>query len=142
MRSMVEGALRAPAVTRGRARRLRREMTLPEVLLWQALRKQRLPGLRFRRQHPVGAYILDFFCPSAHLAVEVDGSAHDHAARVEHDERRGIWLAQRGITVLRIPAVDVLKNLESVVLAIEQAASPSGALRAPPPPLCGGGSES
>lgn len=134
--------MRAPDKTFSRARRLRRNMSLPEVVLWQALRKGRLEGLRFRRQHPIGPYILDFYCASAHLAVEVDGFAHDTAARVRHDEHRQAWLAQRGITVLRVRATDVLRDerLEGVLSAIEQAATaPSGALREPPPPRGGGG---
>jgi very-short-patch-repair endonuclease len=58
-----------------RARELRRQMSLPEIVLWQALRKARLGGLRFRRQHPIGPYIVDFYCPAARLAIEVDGFA-------------------------------------------------------------------
>jgi very-short-patch-repair endonuclease len=135
--------MRAPNKTFSRARELRREMSLPEVVLWQALRKGRLAGLRFRRQHPIGPYILDFYCPSARLAVEVDGFAHDTAPRVRHDESRQAWLTQRRVTVLRIPASDVLRDerLETVLLYIEQAATcaPSGSLRSPPPPRSGGG---
>ena len=123
--------MRAPDKTVNRARKLRREMSLPEIVLWQALRKRRLPGLRFRRQHPVGPYILDFYCSAAHLAVEVDGLAHDTAAQACHDERRQAWLAQQEIRVLRIRARDVLRDedLERVLLAIERAAAaPSGSL--------------
>ena len=142
MRSMV-GAMRAPDKTFSRARELRRKMSLPEVVLWQALRNGKLAGLRFRRQHPIGPYILDFYCPSARLAVEVDGLAHDSAARVRYDDNRQAWLAQRGITVLRIGAGDVLQDqrLEGVLLGIERAAArtPSGEIRSPPPPRRGGG---
>ena len=140
MRSMVEGALRAPSRTFAQARALRRRMSVPEIVLWQALRKGRLAGLRFRRQHPVGPYILDFYCPAARLAVEVDGLAHDNAARVSHDQRREAWLAQRRIRVLRVRAEQVLRDekLEAALVAIEQAAlAPSGALRTPPPPPAG-----
>ena len=84
--------MRAPSPTFKRARELRRKMTLPEVVLWRALRKGRLAGLRIRRQHPIGPYILDFYCPSARLAIEVDGSVHDITAQVRHDERRAAWL--------------------------------------------------
>jgi very-short-patch-repair endonuclease len=143
MRSMVEGVLRAQDQTLNRARELRREMSLPEVVLWQTLRKGGLAGLRFRRQHPIGPYILDFYCPSARLAVEVDGLSHDNAAQVRHDEKREAWLAERGVTVLRVRAGDVLRDerLEGVLLAIERAAAaaPSGSLRAPPPPRGRGG---
>jgi very-short-patch-repair endonuclease len=140
MRSMVEGVLRAPNRTIEQARVLRRQMSLPEVVLWQALRQKRLVGLRIRRQHPVGPYILDFYCPAARLAIEVDGFAHDTAIRARRDERRRAWLSQRGITVLRVRAGDVLRDesLEGVLLEIENTArfdiTPSGALCAPPPP--------
>ncbi|HTT85199.1 MAG TPA: endonuclease domain-containing protein [Rhizomicrobium sp.] len=60
-------------------------MTLPEVLLWNALRGGQLQNLRFRRQHPVGPYILDFYCPSARLAVEVDGAVHSRERQCNHD---------------------------------------------------------
>ena len=73
------GQVRAPILTFKRARKLRTKMSLPEVLLWQALRSQHMAGLRFRRQHPVGPYILDFYRASARLAVEIDGTAHDSA---------------------------------------------------------------
>ena len=80
--------MRAPDRTFQRARHLRRGMSLPEIVLWQALRKLRLGGLRFRRQHPIGPYILDFYCPSARLAIEVDGFAHDTVAEAHRDARR------------------------------------------------------
>jgi very-short-patch-repair endonuclease len=118
--------MRASILTFKRARTLRRKMTLPEVLLWQELRGARLNGLRFRRQHPVGPYILDFFCPSSRLAVEVDGKLHDHPVQIQHDQRREEWLAEKGIKVLRIGAADILRdrNMESVLAYIAQAAGP------------------
>ena len=115
-RSAVEEAdrarplMRAPRSTVHRARRLRREMTLPEVLLWRALRRGQLDGLLFRRQHPFGPYVLDFFCPEHGLAIEVDGAAHDGASQAAHDERRDIWLSQQGVRVLRFRAADVLSD--------------------------------
>ena len=142
MQSMVEGVLRAQEETYGRARELRRQMTLPEVLLWQALRKRQLARFRFRRQHPIGPYILDFYCPAARLAVEVDGREHEIADQLRHDARRDAWLARRGVRVMRVPATGVLRDdeLEGVLIAIEAAlAAPSGARRAPPPPRGGGG---
>ena len=89
--------MRASDNTFERARELRRQMSLPEIVLWQALRKARLGGLRFRRQHPIGPYILDFYCPAARLALEVDGFAHDSIAEAYRDERRQAWLAQQGV---------------------------------------------
>jgi very-short-patch-repair endonuclease len=80
----------APLITRDRARDLRRRMDLPEVLLWTELRRRRLAGLRFRRQHPIGRYILDFYCHEARLAVEIDGYSHDVADRPQRDQRRDV----------------------------------------------------
>jgi len=102
------------------ARKLRRDMTLPEVLLWQFLRMQP-DGIKFRRQHPIGPFVLDFYCPSAKLGVEIDGKAHDMGERPAHDEGRTAWLAERGMQVLRIPASDVLKSAEYVADAIAAA---------------------
>jgi len=101
-------------LTLARARMLRREMTLPEVLLWKSLRRDRL-GVRFRRQHPMGPYILDFYCEPERLAVEIDGSAHDHPDQVAHDRRRTAWLELQGVTVIRYPASDILGNLAGVL---------------------------
>ena len=120
--------MRAPARTIGRARRLRRTMTLPEVILWQHLRLG-LAGLRFRRQHPIGAYVLDFYCPAAKLAIEVDGFSHDTPERIRHDDARAAWLNERHIQVLRIPARHVLDpaQLPLVLEAIASAVTPSTA---------------
>ena len=100
--------MRAPAVTIGRARQLRRRMTPPEVIVWQELRGGKLDGIRFRRQHPIGPYILDFYCSAARLAIEIDVMGHDIEERVRHDKRRRAWLAKQGVRVLSIAARDVL----------------------------------
>ena len=71
-------------------------MSLPEVLLWKEL-KGRKVGLHFRRQHPLGPYVLDFYCDEAKLAVEVDGSSHGTDNRPDRDDRRDGWLAGKGI---------------------------------------------
>ena len=104
------------------ARRLRREMSLPEVLLWQELRK-RPNGLKFRRGHPAAHYTADFYCHSARLIVEVDGEAHGHGNRPERDLRRDAWFAARDIGVMRIAARDVLRNLEGIVIGVVARAS-------------------
>ncbi|QSF53632.1 endonuclease domain-containing protein [Brevundimonas fontaquae] len=124
-------------VARARARDLRRAMTLPEVLLWQQIRSRRLDGIRFRRQHPIGPYILDFYCEDARLAVEVDGESHSLAEAVAHDRQRTEWLNTRGISVLRIPARDVLSELAAVVDQIHRQVrdQPPPPLRGPPPPV-------
>ncbi|HEX8481662.1 MAG TPA: endonuclease domain-containing protein [Allosphingosinicella sp.] len=99
------------------SRRLRRPMSLPEILLWRELR-QRPAGLKFRRQHPSGAYTLDFYCNDARLAVEVDGEAHGRADRAEKDSARDSRLAGAGIATMRIPAIEVTHDVEAVVRAI------------------------
>jgi ATP-dependent DNA helicase RecQ len=95
-----------------RARDLRREMSLPEVQLWQALRGEKLGGLKFRRQHPIAPYVLDFYCAGARLAVEIDGESHE--GRGAQDARRDAFLLDQGIRTLRIPARDVLNDLTAV----------------------------
>jgi very-short-patch-repair endonuclease len=80
--------MRAPPETIASARRLRRALSPPEVKLWSRLRL-RAPGLlAFRRQHPIGPYVLDFYCAKARLAVEIDGMSHDLGDRLERDVRR------------------------------------------------------
>ena len=125
------------AATRN-ARKLRRKMTLPEVILWHWLR-QRPDGLKFRRQHPTGPYVLDFFCSDARLAIEVDGEAHSRGNRPERDIGRDQWLAAAGIVTLRIPAVELLNDADAVLrlilaettarLPLHHPAAPAG----PPP---------
>jgi very-short-patch-repair endonuclease len=96
-----------------KARKLRRALSTPEVALWQWLRG-RPDGLKFRRQHPAGPYILDFYCPSARLAIEVDGGGHDLAEQVAHDARRDAWLQAQGYRVLRVRAVDIFRDFDAV----------------------------
>ena len=108
-----------------RAQVLRREKSLPERLLWAVLRRNRT-GLRFRCQHPAGSYVLDFYCPSAKLCVEVDGAHHDQT--VKSDERRDRWLRAQGIMVLRVSARDVLADPDAVAAWIV-ANAPCGASR-------------
>jgi very-short-patch-repair endonuclease len=130
--------MRAADETFARARRLRRDMTLPEVLLWRALRRRALDGLRFRRQHPIGRCVLDFYLPAARLAVEVDGFAHALGDNPARDSRRDAWLAGQGVRVLRVAAADVLdeERREGVLRQIAEAARhrpPPSAARTPPP---------
>ncbi|MBV8686277.1 MAG: endonuclease domain-containing protein [Alphaproteobacteria bacterium] len=116
--------LTGPPPTIQRSRRLRRAMSLPEVLLWREL-KQRPGGLKFRRQHPAGPYTADFFCHEARLIVEVDGEAHQRGDRPHRDMRRDAWFEARRFRVLRIAAVEVLSDIEAAILGIVAAADPS-----------------
>jgi very-short-patch-repair endonuclease len=107
----------APDKTVKLARKLRKEMSLPEVLLWQQLR-QRPGGFKFRKQCPQEWFVLDFACMEARLCIEVDGEAHDRGDRPERDERRDRRLLALGFETMRIPAREVLGNMEGVLAAI------------------------
>ena len=97
------------------ARKLRRQLSPPEVLLWARLRSVRP---RIRRQHPIGPYVADFYCAAIRHVFEIDGQQHDFAARAERDLERQGWLEARGITVIRIAASDVLRDPDEVANAI------------------------
>ena len=97
-----------------RARYLRGNMTDAEQRLWRALRRDQLNGLSFRRQHPLGPYTVDFYCPHLRLVVEVDGGQHAEQ-RKQADERRTQWLAEKGVTVVRYWNNEVLSNLQGVL---------------------------
>lgn len=105
--------------TRNLAKRLRRRMNLPEVRLWNRVRRNQLNGIHIRRQHPLGPYILDFFCARAGLAIELDGGAHDDARR-ERDEARDAWLAVRGVRTLRLPTSLVMEDMEAALAVIRR----------------------
>jgi very-short-patch-repair endonuclease len=100
------------------AKALRRTMSLPEVLLWKAIKGRQVDGLQFRKQHPVGPYVLDFYCDAAKLAIEVDGSSHAFGDRPARDERRDAWLAAQGIATLRLPAALILRDVDDAVRTI------------------------
>jgi len=101
--------MRSSSQTHGRARRLRRALSPPEVLIWVRLRS-RDQGLSFRRQHPVGPYVADFYCAAAKLVVEIDGASHSEAAQEAHDARRDAYMLGLGLTVLRVPAAEVMAD--------------------------------
>jgi very-short-patch-repair endonuclease len=100
------------------ARKLRKNQTDAEKLLWSILRSRQLLGLKFRRQQPIGPYILDFYCHDYKLSIELDGGQHYTNDGQKGDEDRAVSLAQRGIRILRFSNLDVLKNLEAVMLRI------------------------
>ena len=109
--------LTAPKKTVMRARQLRKAMSLPEILLWRIL-KTRHDGLKFRKQHPIGPYILDFFCFEHSIAIEIDGQSHDMGDRPERDVIRDAWLSARRIKVIRIAAKDVLADADAVAQSL------------------------
>ena len=109
------------------ARRLRREATHSEAILWRALRNRKLDGHKFRRQFPIGAFALDFYCPEAGLAVEIDGPIH--AEQQEADRQRQEILESLGIRFIRFPAAAVENDLPGVLTQIRAALTPSPAPR-------------
>ena len=100
------------------ARALRRGQTEAERRLWWLLRRKQLEGFRFRRQHPVDPYILDFYCWEQKLAIELDGSQHYDDEALAYDARRTAFLAGQGIRVLRFPNEAVFNYADDVVYAI------------------------
>ena len=111
--------MEAPKATVQRARSLRRRMTPPEARLWVALRRKALEGWRFRRQHPLGPYVLDFYCDHVRLAVEVDGQMHWVGDNQARDRRRDAWLAERGVRTLRLAASLVRDDLDTALRTID-----------------------
>ncbi len=110
-----------------RARDMRRELTTPERLLWNALRAGRLEGAKFRRQVVMGRYIVDFACRSpSMLVIEVDGDTHSE--QKQYDTTRSEFLGSRGYRVIRFTNSDVTTNLDGVLLTIQEA------LQTPPLP--------
>ena len=119
------------------ARRLRREMSLPEVLLWEHLRGQKT-GFKFRHQHPIGPYVCDFYCAAAKLAIEVDGEFHGRGDRTQRDADRDRFFVENGHRVLRVAASEVLGDIEAVVtMIVSSAARPLHQPAAGPPPRAG-----
>jgi very-short-patch-repair endonuclease len=98
------------------ARRLRQNLTPAEQKLWQALKNRQLGGLRFRCQHPVSSFILDFYCPESHLAIELDGEIHEH--QHEYDNERTAKLSRLGYRVLRFRNEAVMTDFENVLCQI------------------------
>jgi very-short-patch-repair endonuclease len=114
------------------ARRLRRDETDVERQLWHRLRNGQICDARFRRQHPAGRYILDFYCPALALAVELDGG--QHAQTGTRDRQRDEWLRQRGVTILRFWNSDVVENLNGVLefIAVKISEMSSASMRSRP----------
>jgi len=130
------------ATMKARASELRRNQTLAERELWKHLRLRQIDGVRFLRQYVVGGCILDFYAPSIHLAIELDGGQHYEPGARAHDAVRSRWLASRGIEVLRYTNLDVSRRLDDVLDDIMRAvtclkAHPPAASRRPP--SCGRG---
>ena len=100
------------------ARRLRKALTKPKLWLWLRLKARTQDGIVFRNQHPLGPYILDFYCAKVKLCVEVDGEIHTHDHQREHDKARDRRLTDRGIHVHRIIARDLLADPDATAIGV------------------------
>jgi very-short-patch-repair endonuclease len=103
-----------PAIL-ARARELRRPLTPQEAKLWGRLRRKQLYGIKFRRQHPMDRFILDFFCYQHKLVIEIDGGQHAEPEQQEYDQARTEWLEGRGLRVFRFTNRDIDTNIEGVL---------------------------
>jgi len=104
---------RISAVIRERSRALRQPQTPTEQALWRILSGRQAQGYKFRRQHPIGQFIVDFYCPVARLVVEIDGDSH--AEQGEYDQTRTDWLESQGLHVIRFANRDVKENISGVL---------------------------
>ena len=120
--------MRSERLTTQKAKGLRKNLTEAESKLWRHIRLRQLGGFKFRRQHPVGPYVLDFACVEKHLAIEVDGGQHSECA--DYDSRRSAYLETHGYKVLRFWNSEVLKNIAAVKEVIFEALCGDGS---PPP---------
>ena len=127
---------------RVRARALRQDLTKAERTIWYGLRAHRLDGASFRRQTPIGPYIVDFVSHAAKLVIEIDGGQHFEEGHEARDKRRDAFLAAKGFRVLRFSNHDVMTNragvLETIATAVREARAPS----LPSPASGGGGARS
>jgi very-short-patch-repair endonuclease len=103
------------------ARALRKAMTGVELMVWDQLRKRQIAGFKFRRQAPIGRYVVDFVCLSERLIVEVDGPSHDFT--VDADRRRALWIQSQGYRLINFTADEVLQDPETVGLTVAAALS-------------------
>ena len=107
-----------PKTSRDYRRELRRNLTPAEALLWRALKNSSIEGKKFRRQHGIGPYIADFYCPECRLIIELDGAVHEGPLEIERDETRTSYLKELGIRVMRFENRAVFESLELVLNSI------------------------
>ena len=100
-------------------RELRKNLTPAEAKLWKYLQNSKLDGRKFRRQHSVGQYIIDFYCPKEKLAVELDGNSHFNSVNEQYDIKRGEYLNSLGINVVRFENKDIFEKTEIVLESIK-----------------------
>ena len=121
------------------ARTLRKGQTSVEVILWEVLRGNQFHGLHFRRQHPVGKYVLDFFCDDASLGIELDGSIHNQEEQKKKDVDRTLYMKEAGIQIMRFKNSEVENDLTKVLSTIEKVALKSSPSPCPQPQRRAGG---
>ena len=102
------------------ARKLRKELTEYESKLWERIRNRKLDGVKFRRQHPMKQFILDFYCASRKLAIEIDGDIHNSNTAIKYDENRSYELEEIGIRILRFSNDQIEKDIEGVLAEIQK----------------------
>lgn len=112
-------SIKNPRYTIDRRRKLRKEMTKAEALLWEEVRGKKIEGVRVRRQYGVGPYIIDFFIPSVDLAIEVDGKIHLKREVKEKDRNKDAFLKENGIHIVRITNEEVLNDIKRVKLKLK-----------------------
>jgi very-short-patch-repair endonuclease len=103
------------------ARRLRREPSRAEALLWQGLRNRQIEGHKFVRQEPVGPYVVDFLCRSERLVIEVDGATHGEESELARDKARTAWLEANGYRVIRFQNADIYEAMDWTIGQIVRA---------------------
>lgn len=106
---------------KGRRQHLRNNATPTEQKLWQKLKGKQIAGVKFRRQYGIDNYVLDFYAPSCKLAIEIDGETHFSEEAIKYDAQREQYIKGFGIQIIRFTNVDVFRNLQGVLLMIEQA---------------------
>jgi very-short-patch-repair endonuclease len=116
--------VRATRQSMQNAKRQRRNMSPPEVRLWALLRRSP-GGVGFRRQHPIGPYVTDFYCPAAKLVIEIDGLIHDFT--IERDQKRDEYIRGLGLKIIRIPASEVMADALSIADGLVRLCGPSTA---------------
>ena len=103
------------SIRRAAAKKLRANTTPHERILWCALKELPIEGTHFRRQAPIGRYVVDFFCPAKRLIIELDGGHHNAAATAQHDSERQAWLEKEGYRVIRFWNSDITGDLRAVM---------------------------
>jgi very-short-patch-repair endonuclease len=115
--------MRSSILTLKRAKVLRRAITEPEAMLWSRLRRRMSGEHLWRRQHPLGPYVADFYCAAAKLVAEIDGHQHGDDAQRAHDRRRDHWMTSQGLTVQRITASSVYADADQAADGLRLLAS-------------------